>query len=276
VDEAAQQRIDGIRAVWSAGSYEAVGDLWASIGDDLAAELDDRVGLAGSLVLDAACGTGNTTLALARRGAVVTGMDLTPDLLATAVQRADSAGLDVAWQEGDLLAMPFDDDSFDVVTSTFGAFTADDPHRCAAELVRVCRPGGTIALTAWRRDGIFDRGREPLFARYPILDQNRPDTGAWAERDGLEDRFAGTGARLVDLEERDIALPFPSVEAAVDFFGRMSGPMVIARMAVEGMGGDWDALIPEIVAAWQAVAEPTEDGVVLRSPYARALLEVPA
>lgn len=275
MDEAAQQRLEGIQALWSMGSYEAVGDRFATVGSALAVELDDRVGLADRDVLDAACGTGNTTLALACHGARVTGMDLTPALLAVATDRAAAADLEVAWQEGDLVAMPFDDDSFDVVTSTFGAFLCDDPYACAAELARVCRPGGTIAVTAWSRGSAIERFRTVLFSHYPALADQGPDPGAWSERDGLQDRFAGTGARLVDLEERPLGLPFASVDDAWAFFMETSGPMMMARAAVEGLGGDWDALVPEIVAAWKDVAEATDAGIMLPSPYARALLTVP-
>lgn len=276
MDDAAQQRLEGIQALWSMGSYEAVGDLFATIGPALVAELDDRVGLDDRDVLDAACGTGNTTLALARQGARVTGMDLTPALLTVAADRASAAGLAVTWQEGDLVSMPFDDDSFDVVTSTFGAFLSDDPHACAAELVRVCRPGGTIAVTAWSRTSSFERFREIVVAHNADLLVQGQDPGAWSEAAGLCDRFAGTGATLVDLEERPFGLPFASVEGALAFLMETSGPAIMARAAVEGTGGDWDALVPEILAAWDAVAEPTGTGIALPSPYARALLEVPA
>jgi len=275
MDELAQQRIDGIRAVWSAGSYEAVGDLWASVGAEVAAELDDRVGLAGRVVLDAACGTGNTTLALARHGAVVTGMDLTPHLLAVATRRAAAEDLPITWREGDLVDLPFPDDSFDVVTSTFGAFLVDDPWRCAAELARVCRSGGTIAVTAWGRSGPFGRIRELMIEQFPVLaEQPRPDTAAWAEADGLAERFDGTGAELTDLDVRTVGLPFASVDAALAFMLETSGPFQMIRAAVEGVGGDWDAFAREVVAAWEPISRPSDDGVVIDAPWARALLTV--
>lgn len=269
------ERVRGIQDLWSAGSYANVGDMWAQIGRDLAEELDARVGLAGRDVCDAACGTGNTTLALAHAGARVVGVDLTPDLLAIASERAEAAGLEITWQLGDLVELPLGDDEFDVVTSTFGAFTADDPHRCAAELVRVCRPGGTIATTAWGRGGPFDVLRGVVFDAHPQLaEMPRPDTAAWAERDGLEDRFAGTSARLVDLDERVFPLPFPSLEDAIAFLSQWSGPMLMVRRAVEGLGGSWEELSDRVVEAWRPDARQVEGGIELLAPYTRALLTV--
>lgn len=268
-------RVSGIRDLWSAGSYAAVGDLWSYVGRDLAAELDARLGLAGRQVLDAACGTGNTTLALARLEAEVVGVDLTPDLLAIARERARAEGLPVDLREGDLLDLPLDDAAVDVTTSTFGAFIADDPHACAAELVRVTRPGGTIAVTAWGRSGPFELLRSVVFAHHPELAEvPRPDAAAWAEQDGLEDRFAGTRARLVDLEQRQAPLRFDSVEHGAAFLTEHSGPVQATRRGVEELGGDWDALVAEIVEAWRPHSRPDGDGVVLLAPYGRAILEV--
>lgn len=269
-------RIAAIQAVWSAGSYTAVGDMWAGIGQELADELAVRFGLEGRDVLDAACGTGNTTLALARAGARVAGMDLTPDLLAVAAGRAELSGLEIEWREGDLVDMPFPDATFDVVTSTFGAFTADDPYACARELARVTRPGGTIAVTAWERTGPFDVMRGVLFEHFPVLAASpRPEASAWAEAEGLTERFAGTGAELVDLDLRVFPLPFDSVEAAVGFYTEVSGPILMAKAAVEGLGGDWAQEERAIADAWRALSRPGPDGgIELLAPYGRALLAV--
>lgn len=272
---APDERVQGIQTVWSAGSYANVGDLWSSIGQQLADELADRVGLEGRDVCDAACGTGNTTLALARAGARVVGVDLTPQLLAIAAERAEAAGLEITWRGGDLLDLPLEDDECDVVTSTFGAFTADDPHRCAAELARVCRPGGTIATTAWGRSGPFGLLREVLSEAHPQLaEQPRPDTAAWAERGGLEDFFAGTPARLVDLDERVFPLPFGSVEGAVSFMAQWSGPVLTVKAAVEERGGSWDDIAAQLVEAWRPHTRGVDGGIELLAPYGRALLTV--
>lgn len=110
-------------------------------------------------------------------------------------QRAAAEGASIDWRLGDLLAAPFPDACADLVTSTFGAFTVDDQPHCAAELVRMCRPGGTIALTAWHREGYFGQLTRVLRERHPdLVDPDAADVHAWADRDGLEAIFAGLGS----------------------------------------------------------------------------------
>ncbi len=173
--------------------------------------------------------------------------------------------------------MPFDDDRFDVVTSTFGAFLADDPYACAAEVVRVCRPGGTIALTAWTRDGPFEALRDVVTAQLPELPTGqRPDFAAWAEAEGLRDRFGGTGAELVDLDLREVTVPFASVNDAIAFYERTSGPMILAREAAEALGHDWGPVRQAIAITWSGDGHvrPADSGVELVAAYRRALLRV--
>ncbi len=103
---------------------------------------------AGDRLLDVGTASGNTALAAARRGARVTGIDLVPSLLERARQRASAESLDIDFQEGDAMALKYPDASFDVAISTFGAIFAPDPERTAAEMARICRPGGKLAMAA--------------------------------------------------------------------------------------------------------------------------------
>lgn len=260
-----------LRELWASGDYAAVGDMWAAIGTELAAEL----GVAGRVALDAACGTGNTTLALARAGATTIGLDVTPELLEVAARRAAAEGLEIRWCEADLHALPLPDDAFDVVTSTFGVFTAEHPTVAAAELARVCRPGGVIALTAWAAGGLFHCLRDVVTDLYPQLDRGGgPDTAAWARRDTLDAFFAGTPARLVDLDQRVFPLAFDSAAEAFDFYATRSGPVMAGAAAVAEAGGSWELVRARVVARWQDMVRPHHDGVALHAPYARALLAV--
>ncbi|QBI19081.1 class I SAM-dependent methyltransferase [Egibacter rhizosphaerae] len=143
------ERASRAREVWSLGDYERVGARWAQAPRDVVASLD----VAGQAVLDVGCGTGEAALAAARAGAAgVTACDPTPELLAVARDRASAGGLSVAWDEGEAQELPYPDASFDLVLSTFGVMFAPDAHAAAAELVRVCRPGGRIVTTAWTPD----------------------------------------------------------------------------------------------------------------------------
>lgn len=268
------ERTTAIRALWREGDYARIGALFAPISEELVAALDAELGLAGRAVLDAATGTGNTALALARAGATVHAFDLTPELLTIAEQRATSAGLPVSFREGDLLAIPFPDDSFDVVVSTFGAFTADDHRRTAAELVRVCRPGGLVVSTAWADAGLFGAFREVPVAHHPeLMPPDRPDPSAWADPHRLGEIVADLP---VDLEVARHVHPFrfPDVATPFAFFEEVSGPVQRMRAGVAELGGDWEVVRAEILQRWSLEAVQVDDGIELPGVYAVARLAV--
>jgi ubiquinone/menaquinone biosynthesis C-methylase UbiE len=139
------------RAMWALGEYDR-------IADGLTISTDQTLRVAairhGEKVLDLATGTGVTAIAARERGAIVTGVDLTPQLLVVAHERANSAGFnDIVFCEGDAEALPFEDASFDVVLSTCGHMFAPDQSKVAAELARVTRSGGRVIFLAWTPDG---------------------------------------------------------------------------------------------------------------------------
>src|SRR5512132_2247009 len=131
------------QVAWSSGDYAVIGTTLQLVGELLAEACDLRCDEA---VLDVAAGNGNATLAAARRGCVVTSTDYVGSLLEHGSERARAEGLKVAFQVADAEALPFDDAGFDAVLSTFGVMFSPDQARAAAELARVCRPGGRIGL----------------------------------------------------------------------------------------------------------------------------------
>src|SRR3954454_1916871 len=139
------------RAVWAAGDYPDLARTIEPVSEEVVAAAG--VG-AGEEALDVATGTGNAALRAAARGARVTGLDLTPELLEVARGRAAEAGAEITWVEGDAGQLPFPDAAFDRVVSVFGAIFAPDHERTAAELLRVVRPGGTVAVAAWTPEGL--------------------------------------------------------------------------------------------------------------------------
>lgn len=123
-----------------------------------AARLVRHAGIrAGQLVLDVACGTGVVAVTAARIGAKVTGLDLSPDLLARARENGALAGVDIDWREGDVEQLPFADAAFDVVVSQFGHIFAPRPDVAVAQMLRVLKPGGTIAFSTWPPEGLVGR-----------------------------------------------------------------------------------------------------------------------
>lgn len=256
------------RHMWgSVGSYATMGDLFAAAGRD-AVEL---VGVEGLDVLDVACGTGNTALAAARAGAThVTGVDLTPSLLAEAARRADAEGLTdrVTWIESDMAVLPVPDHDHDRVLSTFGAMFATDQEGVAAELRRACRPGGTIAVTAWAIDSLFDRMSATLLAHLPEPPPTGPGPRDWARPEELR-RIFGVAAGGIDVVERTIGWRVASVDAAVEIVETHSGPVVLRRQA---MGDGWPAARADLVALFGAAALDADGGVELPLAYTVATL----
>lgn len=137
-------------AMWDSGPFERVAEHIADIHDGLVERLEP---LAGTALLDVACGTGGVAERAAARGANVTGSDFAPGLVETARRRAQERGLEIQYDVGDAEALPYEDDSFDVVASAFGVMFAPDHHAAAGELARVCRPGGRLGLACWTPDG---------------------------------------------------------------------------------------------------------------------------
>ncbi|MER5218816.1 class I SAM-dependent methyltransferase [Streptomyces flaveus] len=139
---------------WRGGDYAAAGDAWAHAAGDVVALALEGLGRTAdrtaARVLDVATGSGPAALAVARAGQCVVGLDLEPGLLRLASVRAREAGLagKTRFVAGDAMALPFPAGAFDVVLSTFGVMFAPDPGRTAAELVRVCRPGGVLAVAS--------------------------------------------------------------------------------------------------------------------------------
>lgn len=159
------------QATWADGDFGMIG--WNTV---FAGELlCEAAGLkAGQRVLDVACGSGNVALSAARRFADAIGIDYVPALVERARERAAAERLPALFEVGDAEALPFEDQSFDVVLSTYGVMFAPDQERAASELVRVCRPGGTIALANWTPEGMWGELFK-LHARYlPPPDGVRP------------------------------------------------------------------------------------------------------
>jgi ubiquinone/menaquinone biosynthesis C-methylase UbiE len=141
------------RSIWASGDYASMVETFLL---PLGPRLVEACGIGPEMrVLDVAAGTGNASIPAAQRGAAVTASDLTPELLAAGRRRAEAADVDLKWVEADAENLPFEDESFDVVMSCIGAMFAPHHQETADELVRVCRPGGTIGLLSWTPEGMI-------------------------------------------------------------------------------------------------------------------------
>ena len=216
---------------WSSGDYAHVASRIVLASERLADSADLR---AGWNVLDVACGSGNTSLAAARQGAHVVGVDYVPSLLDDGRTRATAERLDVEFRLGDAEDLPADDDSFDAVVSVFGTMFAPDHRRTAGEIVRVARPGATVALASWTPDGFIGQmfgviGRHvapPAGVRSPLL---------WGTESNVADLFGDSVAELRSNEQTQ-AFRYTSPEDFVGFFRRWYGPTLAAFAALDDTG----------------------------------------
>ncbi|MEA2190519.1 MAG: hypothetical protein QOI73_640 [Solirubrobacteraceae bacterium] len=245
------------RATWEAGDWDAVAPKIESAGRRLLDRLGD-VG-PGVRLLDVGTGSGGAVaIPAAQRGAEVVGADITDAWFAAARRRAEEAGVEVEWAVGDAVELPFEDASFDIVTSTFGHMFAPDHVAAARELVRVCRPGGTIALACWTPDGNFGRIMMTLAAALPPPPAGFRPPLLWGSEPYVRELLEPLG---VTLEARSTALTMeaPSVELLMAFLEGNLGPIAMAKNALGDEG--WPAARDALLALLDEINE-RDDGTM--------------
>jgi ubiquinone/menaquinone biosynthesis C-methylase UbiE len=219
------------QAMWASGDYQMVATQIQVVAELLMEALDVH---ATERVLDVATGSGNAALAAARRGTEVVGIDYVPALLDRARLRTRAEGLEATFVEGDAEALPFENSSFDVVSSVFGVMFAPNQERTAAELVRVTRPGGRIGLVSHTPDGFVGQvfrvnGRHvppPAGVRSPVQ---------WGTEVRLRELFGGAIGSMT-VEKRLYVFRYRSPEAYLDYWKRYYGPTLKAFEAVGTIG----------------------------------------
>ena len=212
---------------WASGDYSAIAARIVLVAEHLCDTADLR---AGWHVLDVATGSGNAAIAAARHGCDVVGIDYVPSLLERGRARAEAEGLPVSLLEGDAEALPFADRTFDAVVSVFGSMFAPDHGRTAAEMLRVTRSGGTIALASWTPEGFIGQLFRTVAAHVP------PPAGVqspllWGTEAHLRELF-GEGIASLEVTERTFTFRFRSPEDFVDFFRTRYGPTLKAFAAL--------------------------------------------
>lgn len=227
------------RSMWALGDYPTVA---GEIIPDLGEVLVEACGVGpGARVLDVASGSGNAAIPAALAGADVVACDLTPELLEAGRAQAATAGAEVEWREADAESLPFADGEFDVVLSCVGVMFAPHHQAAADELVRVCRPGGTIGLASWTPEGFIGQMLGTMKPFVPAPPPGVQPPPLW----GTEDHVLGLlGQRVTDVNSRRLAVTvdrFDSPEAFRDYFKTLYGPTVAAY---RGIGDD-----PEQAAA---------------------------
>jgi ubiquinone/menaquinone biosynthesis C-methylase UbiE len=218
------------KATWEAGDFGQVARIIETVAEEFMARQPLR---RGARVLDVACGTGNLAIIAARQGCVVSGIDIAANLIEQARTRAAEAKLNIDFKEADAEALPFDDEQFDLVVSMFGVMFTPRPEVAAAELERVTKPGGQIALANWTPEGFIGKMFKVFKAHLPPPPAGVPSPMGWGDEATVRARLQHgfTNVRLT----RCIALmryPFPPAET-VEFFRQYYGPTLKAFAALD-------------------------------------------
>jgi ubiquinone/menaquinone biosynthesis C-methylase UbiE len=253
------------QGAWSSGDYAVVGTTLQIVGEDLCEALDIR---SGQTVLDVAAGNGNVSLAAARRWCDVTATDYVPALLDRARARAAADGLTIAFREADAEALPFQDASFDVVVSTFGVMFTPDQDRAAAELIRVCRPGGRIGLANWTPEGFIGHlfktmGKHlppPAGIKSPLL---------WGTKARIAEMFGGD-APSITAEPRNFVFRYRSAEHWLEVFKTYYGPTLKAFAALDPAGQT--ALARDLIALVGRFNRSGDGSMVVPSEYLQIVI----
>jgi ubiquinone/menaquinone biosynthesis C-methylase UbiE len=250
-----------MRGTWMAGDFGRIAQYTAKAAEEFVNRLTISPGMR---VLDVACGTGNLAIPAARRGAQVTGVDIAPNLLEQARQRAVEERLSAIFEEGDAEQLSYADAQFDLVMTMFGAMFAPRPERVASELERVCRRGGTIAMANWTPQG-FVGEMFSLTSRHVPPPPGIPAPVLWGTENALQARLGpyvskiGTAKRAITFD-----YPFPPRQV-VQFFRDYFGPTQMAFAKLDAAGQA--SLAADLEELWSQHNKGAQDRTFITAEY---------
>lgn len=254
------------QAAWSTGNYAVVGTTLQIVGESLCEALDLR---SGSRVLDVAAGNGNATLAAARRFADVTSTDYVTSLLDAGRARAQAEGHAIRFQEADAEQLPFADASFDAVLSTFGVMFTADQDKAAAELARVCRPGGKIGLANWTPESFIGQLFKTI-GKYVPPAPGLKSPALWGTKARLEELFGRTG-KDIRAESRRFTFRYRSPAHWLEVFRTYYGPINKAYAALDA--ARQEAFTQDILALIARDNRSGDGTMVLPCEYLEVVIE---
>lgn len=250
-----------LRATWIAGDFGEIAKSYAIGAEEFVNGLD--LG-AGTRVLDVATGTGNLALPAARGGAVVTGVDIAPNLIEQARENAKREGLDIKFDEGDVENLPYADGSFDAVITMFGAMFAPRPDVTAAEMTRVVRPGGVIAMANWTPAGFIGQMFKIVASHVPPP-LGVPSPLLWGVDATVRERLSN-GIASVETKPQSVVFKFPFTPAeVVEHFRVYYGPTNKAFGALDEAGQA--ALRRDLEQLWEKHNRATDGTTDVESEY---------
>ena len=250
-----------LRATWEAGDFGEVAKIIAKGGEEFIDRLPIKPGMK---VLDVACGTGNTAIPAARKGADVTGVDIASNLIDQARERAKGEGVNAKFDVGDAEDLPYQDASFDAVTTMFGAMFAPRPDVTASELKRVCKPGGFIAMANWTAEA-FTGDMFKTNAKHVPPPPGMAPPLQWGNEQTIRERFKD-GISDLQLNRRKITFEYPfGPEEVVEHFRKYFGPTQKAFESLDQAGQD--ALRKDLVDLWTKHNQATDGSTKVESEY---------
>lgn len=254
-----------LRGMWIAGDFGEIAKSIAEGAEEFVGRLDLKPGMR---VLDVATGTGNLAIPAAKTGAVVTGVDIAPNLIEQATTRAEAEGVTAKFEVGDAEAMPYEDASFDVVMTMFGAMFAPRPDVTASELKRVCRSGGSIAMANWTPEA-FTGQMFKTGAKHVPPPPGMPSPVLWGSEDVVRERLAD-GISDLKLERRKIMFTYPfGPKEVVEHFRKYFGPTQKQFEMLDEAGQA--ALRADLEALWEANNQATDGTTRVESEYLEVL-----
>jgi ubiquinone/menaquinone biosynthesis C-methylase UbiE len=249
-----------LRATWMAGDFGQIARLNAHEGDGFV----DRLQLKpGTKLLDVACGTGNLAIPAAQAGAVVIGLDIAPNLLQQARERAEAEGLKIEFVEGDAEKLPYPDGKFDAVVSMFGAMFAPRPGVVALELKRVCRSGGLIAMANWTPEGFVGQMFQ-IMARHVPPQPGMFPPALWGVEKVVAERL---GSEVKLQTSRQLLLfdyPFSAADT-VEFFRKYFGPIQTAFQRLDETAQK--SLTEDLIAHWVKNNQGDANHTAIKAEY---------
>lgn len=254
-----------LRATWIAGDFGEIAKSYAAGAEEFVKGLNLQP---GARVLDVACGTGNLALPAARLGAVVTGVDIAPNLVAQARENAKREGLTAQFDEGDAEALPYDQASFDSVITMFGAMFAPRPDLVAAELKRVTRPGGAIAMANWTPTGFIGQMFKITSSHVPPP-AGMPSPVLWGTEETVRERLS-EGISDFQTTRQSVTFRFPFAPAqVVEHFFVYYGPSFKAFTALDD--NSQNALRRDLEQHWTAHNQATDGTTVVPAEYLKVV-----
>jgi SAM-dependent methyltransferase len=265
MSEAMASLKDRMRATWSAGDFGQIARSYTAGAEDFVNGLGLRPGMK---VLDVACGTGNSALPAARLGAIVTGIDIAANLIEQARANAEREGLSAEFAVGDAEDIQFADASFDAVITMFGAMFAPRPDVVAAELLRVCKPGGFIAMANWTPEGFVGQMVETV-SGYAPQPPGMALSVLWGDEATVRERFRH-GVTDLQTERRKLSFNFPVPPAeVVEHFRRYFGPL---QMAFDSLDEDRQAAFRrDLLELWTAANRAGDGTTAYEAEYLKVV-----